>query len=419
MAKLTFSEFIALKAQPLTFSTGKVEAADTAAIAGSVDAAGGDYGAGLIKNVVLAKVGYARGWGWHVEQSLIDAVAAFANAYTKGLKCRFQHPQYGILALGSAAAKIKNVRVEGNMAIGDMHILKSAAKSPLGNIGEYLLSMAAESPEDFALSIYGTIGVQYFYNASGDRVEIRSEKEYLEFLAMGEGTKWYISLGSLEACDAVDEGALTDGLFAAGIKRLAFDSQSSSASSSPTTMAKKRLAFDINATNQDGVNLRISTDHTAPQAGDEVYSVADDGTESPAPDGEHTITGGPLDGTKVTVKDGKIESVTPAAGANAAAGEGDAAEAARIEAAKGNDGKQVQFSAAEQAIMDRIAKLEQNVGTRLKTLENSPLAQHAGAGGGKDAFGGNGGNDNEELEDWERFALNRQKEAGGLFPTKP
>ncbi len=389
------SSFADLKASSgikLSFAAGGGATKPGEGAESNVDRTGGDYASGLIKNVILGKVGESRGWGFHVEQSFVDNIAALAGQKKNGLKCRFEHPEWGKRSLGSAIAAIKNVRVEGDVALGDIHILASATKSPLGNLGEYVLELADERPDFLALSITGSIGEYYFYRADKTRKVIDSDGAYEEYI--GSDSPLYITLASLDATDVVDEGAITPGgLFAASSNPGRSADPSLSKPSKSVAMSKKRLAFDINATTSDGASIRISTNEAKPTAGSEVYAEDADGNEAAAPDGEHTIADGPLAGWKIVVKDGKIESATEPASDPVQQGE---------KPAEGGAGS-VQLSAGEQAIMSRLEQLDK----RLGTLEKTPLAQHTGKAG-NDTFAGHGGGA-KEVPSHHKIAQEREK----------
>lgn len=390
--KKVIQDYLDLRGQRFTFAQGTGEVAPGSTRV-EVEPEGGDYGSGLIKNVVLAKVGYARGWGWNVEQEFIEKTVELGNSKNEGLKCRFEHPQYGVVTLGTAIGSIKNLRVQDDMAIGDLHVLASANKSPQGALGEYIISLASERPDFCALSVNGAIEDYYYYNQDGNRMYLRKWEDWYAMETMTRDGLIYISLGALDACDMVDEGALTSsGLFAASIgpgkiSKLRF--------SKTSNMKKTRLAFDINAKTEGGSDIRIPTNETSPQVGDEVYVVDADGNETAAPDGEHTISDGPLKGTKITVKEGKIESVSEASTEEVEAGEGSKEEKEKVEAGKGD----------QNATILALQK-------RIEELEKRPLTQHTNLGGG-DTFNGNGGK-GEQVPSYQKIAFEAKPKSGSF-----
>lgn len=391
-------QFLDMRGQRFTFAqgTGEVPPGSTSV---EVDAAGGDYKAGLIKNVVLAKVGYARGWGWNVEQEFIEKVVSLASEKKDGLKCRFEHPQYGVVTLGTAIGCIKNCRVEGDMAVGDLHILASANKSPQGVLGDYVISLATERPDFCALSVTGAIEDYYYYNQDGTRMFLRKWEDWYAMESLTKDGQIYISLAILDSSDMVDEGALTgSGLFAASVGA---GSLSKLRFSNTSNMKKTRLAFDINAKTDGGSDIRIPTNETSPQVGDEVFVVDADGNETAAPDGEHTISDGPLKDTKITVKDGKIETVD------------EPAETTEEVAASEGDGKDP-VAASVKLLNATIVTLNK----RIDDLEKSPLFQHVNMGG-NDNFSGNGKGDGA-IPEYQKEALALSaKSSKDAFPSLP
>lgn len=349
----------------------------------------------------MAKVGRALGWDWNVDQDGIQQIVDFTNQASNGIKCRYEHPEGYAADLGTAVGVLKNARVVGDSAVADLHILKAADKSPLGQLGTYVITLATEQPDFISLSIYGSVKEFYFIDASGSKVTLITSDQWNQFYEAGPGTKLYINIGELTACDLVDKGALTDGLFSASAEFNKYVSDNQKFSLQQKTMTKgKRLAFSINATTDANVEITIKTDNPTPAVGDEVVAIDADGVESPAPDGAHKISGGSLDGSTINVKDGKIESIdTPAA------------------AAAGADPNPVVTAAAGDNA-ELLAELKK-ISARIGVLERSPLAAHAGTAGA-DTFQGNQGQQPTEKSDWEKIAFSRfedSKKAG--FPEIP
>jgi hypothetical protein len=73
-----------------------------------------------------------------------------------------------------------------------------------------------------------------------------------------------------------------------------------------------RLKFDISAVTTDGVDIVVVTSSDTPAVGDAVEVVGSDGTRTPAPDGQHVVNGGDLDGAIIVTVDGLITEYTPA-----------------------------------------------------------------------------------------------------------
>lgn len=121
---------------------------------GKIDVDGGMFGAGLIEDVAIITVGEALGHGFWIDQEFVDSVSlAMKRAGDSGIKSRFTHPDMSGDGLGKHLGKATGSRTDNDVARGDLHLTKTSHKSPSGNLAEYVMSLAEESPEDFGMSI--------------------------------------------------------------------------------------------------------------------------------------------------------------------------------------------------------------------------------------------------------------------------
>jgi hypothetical protein len=103
----------------------------------------------ILRNVILAQVGEAKGHGVFVEQKFIEAIAA--QSPTEGVLSNFGHNWDN---MGLQFGRVKNVHVEGNQTKGDLHIYANADNSPrFPNMGTWLMNQATEDPASVMLSI--------------------------------------------------------------------------------------------------------------------------------------------------------------------------------------------------------------------------------------------------------------------------
>lgn len=161
---------------------------------------------GVIRGVQIIRVGEARGHGVHQDLEFIQDLVELGNAQPKGVKSRFGHPAMSDDALGTELGRFKNFRLQGESAVADLHLGSYAAKSPKGDLREYILTMAEEDPEMFGNSIVFIPGRKYTVNEEG-------EKEYYgDDIQAGEQPV-FVEIESLLASDLVDTPAATDGLF--------------------------------------------------------------------------------------------------------------------------------------------------------------------------------------------------------------
>jgi hypothetical protein len=153
---------------------------------------------GIIKDVVLCKVGEAKGHDLFLDQDFINNVVTFGNQNQAGIKARFGHPNICSTALGSYLGRFRNFRLDGDKAIADLHLDKSSQISPKGNLYEYIFTLAESNPEMFGASIAFKMGKVNTKLESVDGKDI--ERRYATILG-------------LFATDLVDDPAATDGLF--------------------------------------------------------------------------------------------------------------------------------------------------------------------------------------------------------------
>lgn len=192
--------------------------------AAKVERDGGDYGVGLIRGASIITRGEASGHEHWVDAFAVNQVAEKINATTNGLKMRFTHPGLSSDGLGKLTARVKNARVQGDQAIGDLHIVKSARETPDGDLGKYAMDLAEEDGDLFGVSI-----VFYHDYEAEDQfaLEYQEESEYedhrgrtvkeMRFVSPDADNKNnypHIRLESLVAADLVDEPAANpNGLF--------------------------------------------------------------------------------------------------------------------------------------------------------------------------------------------------------------
>jgi hypothetical protein len=100
---------------------------------------------GILKNVNLMQEGSATGHNFDIDSTTIQQLVALVNAAPNGVKTRFKHPEETrdaegnpvslADALGTQIGFVKNARVDGNCARGEIYLGSYAAILPgLGNV---------------------------------------------------------------------------------------------------------------------------------------------------------------------------------------------------------------------------------------------------------------------------------------------
>lgn len=121
---------------------------------GEISKHGGDYGGGLIRGFAAITRGEALGHNlWIDDQFLAQLEAALINAGETGLKSRFTHPDMSSDGLAKYLGRAKTGRLDGQRVLTDLHLAKSAHKSPDGDLAGYILARTAEDPASFGASI--------------------------------------------------------------------------------------------------------------------------------------------------------------------------------------------------------------------------------------------------------------------------
>lgn len=180
-----------------------------------VDHKGGDQGAGIIRGASLVTQGEALGHGMWLDNEFISQVNEALANNPKGIKARFTHPGLSADGLGTFMGRAKNPSISGDRVIADFHFAKSAHNTPDGDLAEYLMGLAGEDPESFAISIV----FKPDFGAE-DRFVAENEDEDGNFRSPDENNiddLPHARLADLRAADFVDEPAANpDGLFHRG-----------------------------------------------------------------------------------------------------------------------------------------------------------------------------------------------------------
>lgn len=106
-----------------------------------------------IYGVAVATEGPALGHGMDLDQTFLDQVVEAGNGAKQGIKARFDHPNASSTSMGKAIGRFKSFRKAGSVVRADLHLLKSASKSPDGDLPEYLMELATEDPASFGTSV--------------------------------------------------------------------------------------------------------------------------------------------------------------------------------------------------------------------------------------------------------------------------
>lgn len=189
----------------------------------TINPTGGVFGFGVISGVAVSTVGEAAGHSLWLDQVFVEQCAAIMAKAVNGLKCRFTHPSFFSDGLGTYLGKMTNPRVVGNQCVADLNFSEASTKGMLGNMAEYIMSMAKDTPEDLGLSVYGEYDCaamqQFMIDNGAQPVLLADATEVLQgFQSPDQGNTQnfpHARLANLSSVDAVDEPASNpSGLFA-------------------------------------------------------------------------------------------------------------------------------------------------------------------------------------------------------------
>lgn len=116
-------------------------------------AAAVDRSAHVIYGVSALQAVEALGHRMLIDRTTLEQFVDISNGKPKGLKSRFTHPGLSADGMGKFLGRMRDFRIDGDKAIGDLHLSDTAARSPHGDLRDYVESLAESDPEAFGMSI--------------------------------------------------------------------------------------------------------------------------------------------------------------------------------------------------------------------------------------------------------------------------
>lgn len=177
-----------------------------------------DGEAGVVYNVPIATYGDVKGHSEWMDKAALESIVRFGNARKQGIKNRLAHPNECSDGVGTTFARTKNFRlVDDRVVMADVHLLKSGAKLPVGDVNEWFLEAASEAPDSFGVSLVGDRDPEAYKQFINANSVIQGDKTV--FLSPDKDNKRnypHLRLSTLDACDMVDDPAANpSGLVAA------------------------------------------------------------------------------------------------------------------------------------------------------------------------------------------------------------
>jgi hypothetical protein len=164
----------------------------------------------VIYGVSAAQQVDALGHGITLDSKTLQQIVDLGNAKPSGVKSRFTHPGLSSDGMGKHLGRMTNFRVEGDKAVGDLHLADAASKAPDGDLAGYVMDLADEDSAAFGLSIVAGGDVVWTLD-NGVEVPVGEERPANALTELP-----VFRLDALDAVDVVDEPAANrDGMFSA------------------------------------------------------------------------------------------------------------------------------------------------------------------------------------------------------------
>lgn len=181
-----------------------------------VERDGGMFGQGLIRNVSVITRGEALGHEIWVDHEFLGEVAEAITA--TGVKARFTHPGLSSDGVGQKLGKLTDAIVDGDQVLADLHFQEAATKTVDGDLADYVMSLAEETPEDFGLSIVFEHDIESMNEHLAENTITHAGREiYTSPDELNKDNYPHARLARLRAGDVVDSPAANpDGLFQRG-----------------------------------------------------------------------------------------------------------------------------------------------------------------------------------------------------------
>jgi len=121
-----------------------------------------DREAKIIRGYSVMSLGEAKGHGMFVDETTLSQVLQLGASQPNGVKTRMRHPTRTTDAMGRSfivhdgfgrtLGKSRNFRREGDRVVADLHLSEAAFKSPEGDLGTYVMELAASEDDTFGAS---------------------------------------------------------------------------------------------------------------------------------------------------------------------------------------------------------------------------------------------------------------------------
>ena len=155
-----------------------------------------------IRGYVVAQRGDFKTGRGHFDDQSLGTILKLMNEKPGGLKSRFTHPTLSSDGLGTHLGRSTNAFLDGDRVRADLHLDDSSFKTPNGDLGSYVMDLAASDPDALSSSlVLKTEKIQVL----DDRGKPKTDEKGEPLPPIWRPTK-------LHASDIVDTGDAVDGL---------------------------------------------------------------------------------------------------------------------------------------------------------------------------------------------------------------
>lgn len=158
-----------------------------------------DKDAEVLTGVAVVTEGPTNDKRFTLDAAFLDAVVEQGNAMKMGAKVRFGHPNMCSNSLGTYLGRAKNFRRDGQIVRADIHFSETSHHAPGGDLGGYIMELAATEPDMFGTSIVFERGEELASKRDGSDESDEAPP--------------VITCGQLLAVDVVDDPAANKGLY--------------------------------------------------------------------------------------------------------------------------------------------------------------------------------------------------------------
>ena len=164
---------------------------------------GVDREKGIIYGFAVVTKGLTKDRRGEFDEESLQTIVDFGNKSKMGIKSRFGHPNMSNTALGTFLGRVKNFKRDGDIVRGDLHIDKTAYKTPDGDLASYVMDLAESDSDAFGSSM--VIQCDFEDRREKDDSPTKDEK--------GDSLVPLIKVKKLYEVDVVDDPAANEGMF--------------------------------------------------------------------------------------------------------------------------------------------------------------------------------------------------------------